>query len=946
MSTRSRLLLLATAAALFAPGPRPAVAAPKPPLCTAGRFAVQGSPLLGPGGEVVVLENRTLAVGTLCAARKAKLRATRKGTRGKVVFRKRGCTGVQGKVRLSALITVSCSMMDGTLKAPKTPPVDFHAATSACGDGVVDAGNGEACDGAAGCAAQESCTPGCTCARTLARPSKSGTIAITDDDALVVMVNPDDDSISIFRTADDTRLSKVTTGDEPSAVVLSADGKTAWVANRAAATVVKVSGIDTASPTVSDPIDVGSEPTGLALTPTGAHLFVAEFAEGRVSRIDTAAMTVTGTIDSPQNPRGIGVTNDGDADDADEHVVVPEFFGEPNANGEGKDTGRTGRVRIYKVSDLSPEPPITFDPIDSGVAKGGNPANGTVMTSPNQLWGVAFRDDRIYLPSVSASPEGPPRFDNNVFAVVWVGDLTGRQPVTTGAGTTNLTRAVLDSFTAPPARFVLGDIVDLDFVPGTNVSYVVSRAADAVQRVVWNEAGVTLGSTATRQIDVIGNATIGQCQAPTGIAVNTSASRAYLNCWVSRRLGVIDLTAQALAKTVVASDAPTMSPEQSVQRGKRFYNTGRGRWSNAGANGTVGGEGWSSCASCHPDGLTDDITWSFAAGPRQTVSQDGSFSHGADPQKQRVFNHTGIFDEHHDFEGNTRGVSGGLGAITTAAMAADCNNLTLEMRVALTTDPVPGPLALGLGKPAKEIADDPAIALCQHKDWDDIDNFVRTIRPPRRLRSLDAASVANGRALFQAGECAKCHGGPGWTLSRRFYTPSEAENANLAATDFVRPAAWPVTWSYLDGANPRKHISVQPVIATDATGPGEAATIAPPEVACVLRNVGTFGVPGDTAATDALEVKATGARAQGRGGYNIPSLYGLALGRPYLHHGQAKTLEDLFTQPAYSFHTDAGNANFSVTLDANDVADLINFLLSIDAEQSEIAPPAGFDGCP
>ena len=72
MSTRSRLLLLATAAALFAPGPRPAVAAPKPPLCTAGRFAVQGSPLLGPGGEVVVLENRTLAVGTLCAARKAK----------------------------------------------------------------------------------------------------------------------------------------------------------------------------------------------------------------------------------------------------------------------------------------------------------------------------------------------------------------------------------------------------------------------------------------------------------------------------------------------------------------------------------------------------------------------------------------------------------------------------------------------------------------------------------------------------------------------------------------------------------------------------------------------------------------------------------------------------------------------------------------------------------
>ena len=103
MSTRSKLLLLATAASLLASGPRPAAAAPKPPLCTAGRFAVQGAPLLGPGGEVVVLENRTMAVGTLCAARKAKLHATRKGTRSEVVFRKGGCTGVRVEPRPASL---------------------------------------------------------------------------------------------------------------------------------------------------------------------------------------------------------------------------------------------------------------------------------------------------------------------------------------------------------------------------------------------------------------------------------------------------------------------------------------------------------------------------------------------------------------------------------------------------------------------------------------------------------------------------------------------------------------------------------------------------------------------------------------------------------------------------------------------------------------------------
>jgi len=101
-------------------------------------------------------------------------------------------------------------------------------------------------------------------------------------------------------------------------------------------------------------------------------------------------------------------------------------------------------------------------------------------------------------------------------------------------------------------------------------------------------------------------------------------------------------------------------------------------------------------------------------------------------------------------------------------------------------------------------------------------------------------------------------------------------------------------------------------------------------------------------ATDALELKNNNTRAQGRGGYNIPSLYGLALGAPYLHHGQARSLDDLFTLPAYDFHTNAGNANFSVVLesDPDNLADLKNFLLSLDAGAEEITPPGGFDGCP
>ena len=154
-----------------------------------------------------------------------------------------------------------------------------------------------------------------------------------------------------------------------------------------------VSDIDTPNPTVSDPVQVGSEPTGLALSPSGDKLFVAEWAEGRVSELDTV-----GGGDRRQHRERratrvrLVVTNDGDRDDDDETLIVTEFYGEPNPdttdcpgeNPEVCDTGRIGRVRRYDVADLSPQSAIVFQPIDSGFAPSTEPPGApTVMTSPN-----------------------------------------------------------------------------------------------------------------------------------------------------------------------------------------------------------------------------------------------------------------------------------------------------------------------------------------------------------------------------------------------------------------------------------------------------------------------------------------------------------------------------------------------------------------------------------
>lgn len=762
------------------------------------------------------------------------------------------------------------------------------------------------------------------------RPSRSGTIAISDDGATVAMSNPDDGSVSFFKTADNSKLATAPTGAEPWAVVIHPDSTTAFVANRAAATVVKVTGINTASPTVGTAVNVGSEPTGLALSPTGAKLYVAEWGEGRVSVIDTASMAVVATITGLRNPRAVAVTNNGDTSDDDETLVVTEFFGKPVAGKEGQDDGRTGEVRLFSTRDNSSTGTITFNPLTA------LETGFTVGTSPNQLSAVAINGTKIYVPSVSASPAGPPTFNQNVAPVVYVGDLQGKVEQKTGAGTTNLAKLVSSDIPAAMPHFFLADLVDIDFVPGTNIAYAVSRGADVIQRIDYGGTQVAIGSSQNKQIDVTA-----MCQNPIGIAIKDT-TRAYVNCWVSRKLGVLDLGGQSLSAAVDSSPAPGTGLPAQQQRGKRFFFTGRGRWSGNGTAATAPtgadiGSAWSSCGSCHPDGLTDNITWVFAAGPRQSTSLDGSYSKGA-TKKQRIFNWTAIIDEMHDFDANTRGTSGGVGAITTAAAQNTCGTLASETRVALAAQALDTPTS-------KENQDGTGMAgaIRCTKDFDDIDEWVKTVRPPRRRSGLDQASVTRGAALFTSGGCDRCHGGPGWTVSNRFYTPSTAQNNSLKNTvTFTKPAAWPTSYTFHNTTQ----VAVQPTTAEVA---GYNVTpIGPLQLACAIRAVGTFGVPGDVTATDALESKPPGqGRAQGRGGYNVPSLYGLQVGAPYLHHGQAKTLEELFTDTKWQGHWQAGAANFLTGATANaDRADLINYLLSIDGTSTEVTVPAGFAaGC-
>lgn len=749
---------------------------------------------------------------------------------------------------------------------------------------------------------------------TLVRSSKSSAIAITGNNDLVVQVNPENDSISTFNATTGDKLRDLPVGDEPVAVVIGPDDETVFVLNRAEHSLMKITNLST-NPSVAETFDeLGSEPAGLALSPTGKLLVVTEFGESRVTLIDTESMSELDSVDVP-NPRGVAITNDNDQDDDDEKVLVTEFYGRKGDDDqEAQDDGRTGAVLIFDLNanSLSGPDEVLFGPVAAGnfTPPPGVDPDPADETSPNQLYSVAIEGDKFFVVATGGSPNGKASFNQNIKQLVLVGEISSA----TNVNVINLSELIRTQVEDAKQNF-MADIVDLALI-GDSVLYFASRGGDGFQRAFIEDNGnVVLGIPAVKQVDL--NAANPKCLNPIGVVTShdvTDNKSAFVNCWVSRSMTTIDLGQQVVVKNVASANPPSGLDAQ-VNLGRRFYFTGRGRWSN---------EAWSSCGSCHPDGLSDGLTWQFGAGPRQTLSMDSTF-YGPGRDTQRILNWSGERDRNHDFERNTRAVSGGLGALTKAKAGGTCeanpladNEERLSLNPADATDP--NGLKVQLGIPVKEIQDDPTNNTCV-TDWDDIEEFVKTIRPVTAMQFLNDGSVDNGRDLFIEGNCASCHGGPGWTASRLFYEPSSTRNEELRPTP-VDPAEFPGHTELIQAEQ-------------TPTGP-----LAPAQLACVLRQVGTFGVFNNVAATNDLELRepdAAGVRIRAQGefsGYNVPSLFGLQAGAPYLHHGQADTLEALFSSPAYRDHLIAGNAVFNNgnPLSAGDAEDLANFLRSIDAD--------------
>ena len=164
MRYRSELVVLSvTLVLLFAATGRPN----KPTPCQGGRYIVSGSAVVTGDtsfpSEPVVIGNQ-ISIGNACNPVHAKLKATKHGTTVTAVWP--SCTGLKGKVKLKGTLDTTCTTLNGTLIAKKSKLKQaFVASLTRCGDGILDPGSGEQCDGAA-CPDGSPCTAECTCLST------------------------------------------------------------------------------------------------------------------------------------------------------------------------------------------------------------------------------------------------------------------------------------------------------------------------------------------------------------------------------------------------------------------------------------------------------------------------------------------------------------------------------------------------------------------------------------------------------------------------------------------------------------------------------------------------------------------------------------------------------------------------------------------------------------
>ena len=291
-------------------------------------------------------------------------------------------------------------------------------------------------------------------------------------------------------------------------------------------------------------------------------------------------------------------------------------------------------AHIANIFCPDPDLPAT-DPVNTNNPQG---------VFPNQLLSALIRGNRLYLPNIGAQPEPPEVFNVNVQALVYAVDTAALAEVV--AEHVNLNQQIDVETAAPPPsldRTFGNDIVAIDANLAGDTFLIVSRGGNQVFRAKLDPA--------TGQLNILNAAgTRVDCRVqtgnlPSGVAMRQDGTRAYANNEANfsvTSMNIEDGFCLTLQLDIASSEPPapgTFEHAVSWSASSPSSPPSVSRTTTSSAppirdivprnfKGKQSKDAWSSCGSCHPDGLADGVTWIFGTGPRQTKPLDGMFNKG------------------------------------------------------------------------------------------------------------------------------------------------------------------------------------------------------------------------------------------------------------------------------------------------------------------------------
>ncbi len=794
--------------------------------------------------------------------------------------------------------------------------------------------------------------------------ANSSPITISKDDRLIWAVNPRDNSVSVIRPDSLEVLAEIAVGQQPQAIAITPDKKWVYVANTGdnSVTVIRIdtgawasfsASVDT-SVGVNGQIITGAEPSGILCSPDGKRIFVANASQDTITVINTETRTVIGNVDLRNSlandpdrrrhfqPAGLAITPD------NKKLYVTRFLSFIKPGGrQGDDQGKEGLVAVldidtsstaladYKVARL-----VTLAPQVTGfsVPNVTNAAQAATAAFPNQLNSIVIRGDQAYIPNIAASPSGPLRFnlDTHAFVNVIAG-VNSDQPADFGA--INLHLGARDPEPGKRKLFFANPwAMAFTSASGVGSAYIVSAASDLLVKVNVGADGrlaFTGDENTTRYIDLNNpddplTAGRNAGKNPQGIVITSDGTRAYVNNFLSKNVSVVDLTTDAVIKVIPLKPLPAPgSLQEKVLVGAEVFFSSRGHFDSVdGATVSLqdrlSSEGWQGCSSCHPHGLTDGVVWQFAAGPRKSVQMNATFN-PLHPERQRLLNYSAIFDEVDDFEINIRNVSGPGNLPNTTPPQLDPNHGLLigdDGSINAAPGVVNGFAKANSDRPQHTItlpgSSVKIPALTALREWTRV--AIRTPNAPLPGyggAGADAATVADGRRLFEQVGCATCHGGSHWTISFKDFTSPPPTNQVFTETNPTPQSGNPVGVQYLN-----RFLRDAATFNLGVPGGGNEFG----------KNIGAVEQAAPTVANGVIVPGLDGLgkdyNGDGAGnGFNVPSLLGILAMPPYNHNGSVESIAEILDDPRHWQH---GGGDATLLNDPAKKAALAAFIESID----------------